>query len=258
MFDSDLIEAVVAVEECAFDASKLRTMTEKSLVDAGVTFHTGTAVMKIERGAHALELSCASSISSPEASVGSDPVEIAAKCLLNCTYSGINQVLQSASLPLIRLKHEVTEMALVRVPEELERMAFTVMCGPFFSFMPFPALGLHTLSHVRYTPHGFWFDEPGSIPIDPDAVLKGYGKVSKFEHMRRDARRYLPIMGSLERMDSIWETKTVLPQSEADDSRPILCRQADGEARIWSIMGGKIDNIFDAIDQFTATPTTCS
>ena len=26
------------------------------------------------------------------------------------------------------------------------------MCGPFFSAMPFPARGLHTLSHVRYTP----------------------------------------------------------------------------------------------------------
>jgi hypothetical protein len=65
--------------------------------------------------------------------------------------------------------------------------------------------------------------------------------------MMRDSMRYLPALKGTKQIDSLWEVKTVLPQSESDDSRPILYRQAEGEPRMWSIMGGKIDNIYDAI-----------
>ena len=41
--------------------------------------------------------------------------------------------------------------------------------------------------------------------------------------------------------------KTVLPSSEADDSRPILFRRDDTVPNLTSIMGGKIDNIYDVL-----------
>jgi hypothetical protein len=53
-------------------------------------------------------------------------------------------------------------MALVEVPEPVRGLGITVMCGPFFSVMPFPPRGLHTLSHVRYTPHEAWSDAAGA------------------------------------------------------------------------------------------------
>ena len=79
--------------------------------------------------------------------------EYSAEHVFNCTYASINQILHSSSLELIPLKHEMTEMALVDVPEEIRHAGITVMCGPFFSVMPFPSVlmnghYLHSFSHV--------------------------------------------------------------------------------------------------------------
>lgn len=81
---------------------------------------------------------------------------VSAKYVFNCTYSAINKIISASRLPIIPLKHELAEMALVEVPEPLKHLGITVMCGSFFSIMLFPPRGLHTLSHVRYTPHFYW------------------------------------------------------------------------------------------------------
>lgn len=65
--------------------------------------------------------------------------------------------------------------------------------------------------------------------------------------MKKDASRYIPILNECEYIRSLWEVKTVLPRSETDDSRPILCRFNYGLKGFHCIMGGKIDNIYDAI-----------
>lgn len=64
-------------------------------------------------------------------------------------------------MPAVPLKHGLTELALVEVPDRHRGLGVTVMDGPCFSLMPFPARGLHTLSHVRYTPHAHWYDGGG-------------------------------------------------------------------------------------------------
>ena len=66
------------------------------------------------------------------------PQELDAGQVFNCTYAHMNRLLAGSGLPLIPLKQELTEMALVRVPEPLAHMGITLMCGPFFSVMPFP------------------------------------------------------------------------------------------------------------------------
>jgi glycine/D-amino acid oxidase-like deaminating enzyme len=241
MFSSDLVEEVFSVEECAFDATALRRIASDNLDRSEVTVCRGTEVTRIRRDGKTLQLECER---------GGVPLEIEAGRVINCTYSRINTILQRASLPPLKLKHEITEMALVEVPDELRAHAFTLMCGPFFSLMPFPARGLHTLSHVRYTPHCSWSDSPETDIADAYKRLAEYPKQSKYEHMRRDAARFIPWFSRLTQRDSLWEVKTVLPQSEADDSRPILFCQAESEPRIWCIMGGKIDNIYDALEQW--------
>src|SRR5207237_1008770 len=75
-----------------------------------------------------------------------------------CGYGQTNAVAAASGLPVIPLKHEIAEMALVEVPPVLKRLGVTVMDGPFFSCMPFPPRNLHTLSHVLYTPHGHCSD----------------------------------------------------------------------------------------------------
>jgi len=238
---SDLIEEVFVVEECAFDSKLLLKIVQKELVESGVDTLLRTEVLQVMRQGESMKLVC---------SCAGTEIGISAKLILNCTYSNIKTILSRASLAPIKLKHEIAEMALVKVPDELKSCAFTVMCGPFFSLMPFPSKGLHTLSHVRYTPHCSWQEGEGLPVREACQELQAYAKRSKFEHMKRDAARYFPNMNRVEQRDSLWEVKTVLPQSEADDSRPILFRQAENEPAIWCIMGGKIDNIYDAIEEW--------
>ena len=118
------------------------------------------------------------------------------------------------------------------------------MDGPFFSTMPFPARGLHSLSHVRYTPHLHWYDEPGK---DPYARLDGYQGDSRVDRMIRDAGRYLPALADAVGRGSLFEVKTVLAKNEVDDGRPILFEKSASLPGLYSILGGKIDNIYDII-----------
>lgn len=91
----------------------------------------------------------------------SDGSEVTARYAFNITCAQINAVLDRAALPRTPLKYELTELALVPPPEELARMGVTVMDGPFFSCMPYPARDLYSLNHVRYTPHESWIDSSG-------------------------------------------------------------------------------------------------
>jgi hypothetical protein len=46
--------------------------------------------------------------------------------------------------------------------------------------------------------------------------------------------------------------KTLLPQTEVDDGRPILFRRDPLLPALIHVMGGKIDNIFDVEDELDA------
>ena len=46
-------------------------------------------------------------------------------------------------------------------------------------------------------------------------------------------------------IESKYEIKTVLLQNESDDGRPILYHRDSSQSRIVTIMGGKLDNIYD-------------
>jgi hypothetical protein len=115
------------------------------------------------------------------------------------------------------------------------------MCGPFFSCMPFPPRGVHTLSHVRYTPRASWHDGPGEAPPE----IGRAARPTAFPYMSRDAARYVPAMHDAVYRGSLFEIKTLLPRNEVDDGRPILFRRDHGLAGHHVIMGGKIDNVYD-------------
>ena len=67
--------------------------------------------------------------------------------------------------------------------------------------------------------------------------------------MLADAKRYLPCLERARHVDSLYEIKTVLPQSESDDSRPILYKQDHRLKGYTCIMGGKLDNIYDVLKE---------
>jgi glycine/D-amino acid oxidase-like deaminating enzyme len=238
LFNDDLIEDVFRVEEFSFDAAKLRARLERDLEAEGVEVlleARARTVRGLPRGRVEVGLL------TPDG-----PRTLRAARVFNCCYADMNDVLHASGLPLIPLKHELAEMPLVELPPPLERAGVTVMCGPFFSVWPFPSLAMHTLHHVRYTPHCFWHDREGEEPFQADRALAG-GRASRFPHMIKDAARYLPALADCTNRGSLWEVKTVLPQSEIDDSRPILMKKNHGIPNFTCILGGKIDNVYDAV-----------
>ena len=177
----------------------------------------------------------------------SDGSEVTARYAFNITYSQINSVLAKAELPPAQLKHEIAEIALVEPPEELSEAAVTVMDGPFFSCMPYPAANLYSLTHVRYTPHDSWQAPHGGghQTRDPYAYFSAQDPETRYAFMLRDARRYMPCLEGARYRRSLFDVKTVLIKNEQDDGRPILYHQNPSDSRVISILGGKIDNIYD-------------
>lgn len=239
-FEPRLIEEVFLVEEYAFDATRLAEWAVKELREAGVEIHYLTRALAISRSPDNKGLAVAAQSKSGDAS------SISCRYVFNCTYSGLNQFSGDFPCTKTELKQEVTEMALMQAPEALKGIGVTVMDGPFFSMMPFPARGLHTLSHVRYTPHFSWKDERG---IDPYRKLHEYDCASRANLMVRDAARYLPAILEAKYVDSLFEVKTVLVKNEGDDGRPILFEKHAELPGCYSVLGGKIDNIYDVIEK---------
>jgi hypothetical protein len=46
-------------------------------------------------------------------------------------------------------------------------------------------------------------------------------------------------------VDSLWEVKTLMPRSEQDDSRPILLRRSEEHPGCLTVLGAKIDSVYD-------------
>jgi hypothetical protein len=66
--------------------------------------------------------------------------------------------------------------------------------------------------------------------------------------MLRDAQRYLPCLQRARYRRSLFEYKAVLARNELDDGRPILFERSVPSPRLISILGGKMDNIYDILE----------
>jgi len=238
LFEPHLIEEVFRVEEYAFDACKLANWAEVELKECGVKIHLEARVSAISKGDNVLKVSMREKDGTAS--------EVATRHVFNCTYSGLNQFAGDFPGTTTQLKQEITEMALMDVPPALKGLGITVMDGPFFSMMPFPARGLHTLSHVRYTPHMNWNDQHG---IDPYQKLYEYERATRVDRMVRDVGRYLPAVLGAHYVESLFEVKTVLVKNEGDDGRPILFEKHESLPGCYSVLGGKIDNIYDVLEK---------
>ena len=220
LFDSETIQEAFLTRELVFDSTRLATRLQSRLTEAAVTLRleTEARILGLEPGGVTVAL---------------NDDRIRAAHVVNCTYADI----EFAGVALgSRVRKELTEMVLVTPPPELRRMGVTVMDGPFFSTMPFPAAGLHTLSHVRYTPHAA-SETAGQERLVPMR--------SNRDAMLRDSARFLPCMARARVEGSIFEMKATLIRNESDDGRPILIERSAAIPRVLSVMGSKIDNIYE-------------
>ena len=239
LFNPRLVEKIFKVKEYAFDAYKLRDiLLDRISQKPGIEIHYLEEVEKIKLCDDGLI-------------VDTSRAAYLSKKVLNCTYSQINTLHRKSDIPLVPLKHELTEMCLVKLPKGMEHFSITMMDGPFFSVMPFPSRGVHSLSHVRYTPHASFSDDENT-PADRYDVHRFFESIrykSNYKKMYSDIVRYIPALKNIEYIGSIWEVKTVLRKNEGDDGRPILFKPNLGIKGYTCIMGGKVDNIYDAFDE---------
>lgn len=241
MVNPHLIEAVFRTDEVAFDAVRLAEIMKQRVTEAGVRLQTGVTVEAISENGGGLTVVARRNGEADAESVDASEVFV-------CTYSMINPLLCASALEPIPFKHEMTELCLVDVPAPLKRVGLTVMCGPFFSVMPFPSTPHHSFSHVRYTPHFEWIEGDCRSGASAYDVQDSTRTVTAWKRIQYDARRYIPLLDECVYRRSIWEMKTVLPRSEVDDSRPILFKANHGLPGLHCVMGGKIDNIYDALE----------
>ena len=242
MFNSRTIDRVYLTQESQFNADLLRAIMIERLREAAVEVHLCAEVQSVTPGEDFIKVQIES---------GGESREVRADLAFNCTYSRLQTTLRGTSEPTLGLKHEITEMVLMEPPRELAGLGVTVMDGPFFSFMPFPPRGLHALSHVRYTPHLDWTED---CETDPYQRLGGYKGLSRADRMVRDAARYLPGIARGRPVETLREVKTVLKRNEGDDGRPILLHRGGAHGRLFSVLGGKIDNVYDILEMLDDEP----
>jgi glycine/D-amino acid oxidase-like deaminating enzyme len=231
MFDPSRVEDLFLVRECAFDASAIRQKLARELeAQPNVTLLLNRECQRIDFGRDLLALQLR----------GTAPIDAHGAFIV--TYANINQLLLASGLEPLAMKAELAEVCLVEVPSALQNMAITVMDGPFFSLMPMPATGAYSFSHVRYTPHVSWdlADSPSFRGV------AGYdAEESRFAFMKKDAARYAPILAALKYRRSLFEIKALPKNHELDDGRPILFHRHLMHPPCISILGSKIDSVFE-------------
>lgn len=239
LFNQSLIDRAYSTYEFTFNADELRQIMMERLGSAGVSVFTQTDFEQATIQSDNLIL---------KARRGNEYLTFASKLVFNCTYSRLQKIAKvlDPGVSDFRLRHEITELVLIKPPKAIANMGITVMDGPFFSIMPFPARAAHSLTHVRYTPHLSWLDHAVD---DPYKKLSDYEKHSGIDWMIRDVCRYLPCVADCTPTGALFEVKTVLTKSEGDDSRPILFERHGTQGRIFSVLGGKIDNIYDILER---------
>ncbi len=236
LFANDMIEDVFQCDEFAFDAFKLRDIVEERMLKAQIDIRRGAEVVSAQPAeGGGLQITLA------------DGQTHFADAAFNATYARLNHLGRPAPHDAMKAKNELTEVVLIETPEELSQLGVTVMDGPFFSVMPFPAEGCYSLTHVRYTPHFSWRYDDGVISSTPEKIQPR----SRWRHMVKDSERYLPLMKDAQLKKSLFTTKSVLEMNEFDDGRPIFLHAHHSVPGLYSVLGGKIDNIYDL---FAALP----
>ena len=237
LFNSLLIEDIFKVKEYAFDVKKLKQSIFQDLINKNIKINFSSEIINIKKSEN-------KKINLVSKEGERLKIYDSFSYVFNCTYSNLTKIDNSfyESSPI--LKHELTEIVLINPTLEFRKIRFTLLDGPL-SLMPFPTI-CHSLSHVRYTPHYSWIDNKD---INPYEELEKYDKSdTRFSRIIRDVQRYIPNFANSEYLNSIFEIKTILLKNEFDDGRPILFRESSKINGLFSVLGSKIDNIFEVLE----------
>lgn len=177
--------------------------------------------------------------------------------LLNCTYAGVNEIIEKLQYEKFKIKYELCEIILCDVNDKLKNTGITVMDGPFFSIMPFGKTGYHSLTSVTFTPHKTSYE---ALPTF-DCQKKNLGYCSSYNlkncndcpakpetawnYMSNLTKKYLKDEYEFKYCKSLFSIKPILKASEIDDSRPTIIKQFTTNPTFISVLSGKINTVYD-------------
>jgi glycine/D-amino acid oxidase-like deaminating enzyme len=227
LFSAQTVDDVWVVREAAFHAGALREQMRGELARWSVDVRLGATVLDVVETADGVRARVEGG------------TEVTGDSAIVAFYGESSSVLPTDAV-LAGLQFESCELVTLRVPEPLQGIGVTLMDGPYFSLWPFPLSGTHSLSHVRYTPHGT------HATFEQARSFVRLGLASRADRMVRDAARYVPSLRHCVPEASLWGVKTVPSRRERDDGRPILVRRSQ-RGRVLSVLGSKLDNVADAL-----------
>ncbi len=177
--------------------------------------------------------------------------------LLNCTYAGVNEIIEKLGYEKFKIKYELCEIILCDVNEKLRDVGITVMDGPFFSIMPFGKTGYHSLTSVTFTPHKTSYESLPTFSCQENS--KGYCSKynlgncneciakpdSAWPYMSNLTKKYLKDEYEFKYNKSLFSMKPILKASEIDDSRPTLIKEFTKNPTFISVLSGKINTVYD-------------
>jgi len=246
-FKDGAVEAAFLTKETAFDAIKIK----KYLIDK----------IKNYKQVNVLYNSAVTDINELESEylIECNSKKYYGEKVINATYASINQILQMAQLEKFKIKYELCEVILCDISSNLKDVGITVMDGPFFSVMPFGQTKYHSLTSVSFTPHKTSFNDLPKFECQTDnkncsAVhLENCNEclvspASAFPYMKQLANKYLHDDFEIIKRKSLFSIKSILLQSELDDSRPTMVKINNQSPGFYSILSGKINTIYDIED----------
>ena len=186
----------------------------------------------------------------------SNNTEVQTEFVLNTTYASVNQVSELFGADLIKMKYELCEIILCDVNQELKTAGVTVMDGPFFSIMPFGKSGFHSLTSVCFTPHETSYKllpefscQKKNCECTNTTLLNcnycSFRPKSAYDYMNALAKKYLKDNTIISYRGSIFSVKPILIEAELDDSRPTVIKEMSKTPRLYSVLSGKINTIYD-------------
>ena len=242
-FQKGSVEAAFLVQEFSFDFTKIRNFLLNKICH-GTRIIYDAHIDHVEKGGtdYLVLLNNGCVFSTP--------------LVINATYSGINDVIDKFGHEPFILKYELCEVAFCTVPETLKDIGITVMDGDFFSFIPFGSDGIHSLTSVGHTPHDVSYDV---VPVFKNAaghevcdmhgirycIVCAQRLQSAWSEMYSLGKRYMLPMFDLKYLNSKFEIKPILIESEEDDSRPTIIKEHTTNPTFVSVFSGKISTIYD-------------
>lgn len=243
-FNKGSVEVAFIAEECSFDYTKIKAFMLRE-VENNSTFIYNAQIKNVKK------------INSHYSILLENGQKLSAPLVINTSYSGINEVIDKFHQELFDIKYELCEVAICKASDNLENVGITVVDGDFFSIMPFGGQTLHAFTSVAHTPHLVSYEKiprfstkTASQTICKMHHIKGciicaQKLKSAWSRMHILSKEYLNPKYTLDYKYSLFEIKSILTQSEDDDSRPTLITKHTDNPTFISVLSGKLSTIYE-------------